>query len=63
MTALGGILTHLSRPPPRYQPSNITYAHLPPLMGVSRKLKKRVLYERMAERALRDLEVWLSPRP
>ena len=62
-TALGGILTHLSRPQPRYQPSNITWAHIPPLEGVSRKLKKRARYEAMAERALRDLEGWLSPRP
>ena len=67
-TALGGILTHLSRKPPgseshkkpRYQPSNITWAHLPPLEGTSRKLKKRVRYEAMAERALVDLGVWLA---
>ena len=58
-TALGGILTHLSRPQPRYQPSNITWAHLPPLEGKSRKLKKRARYEMMAERALADLQAWL----
>jgi methylenetetrahydrofolate--tRNA-(uracil-5-)-methyltransferase len=62
-TALGGILTHLSRPQPRYQPSNITWAHLPPLTGAGRKLKKRARYEAMAERALLDLEAWLSTRP
>ncbi|APR75500.1 tRNA:m(5)U-54 MTase gid [Minicystis rosea] len=58
-TALGGILTHLSRPQPRYQPSNITWAQMPPLEGKSRKLKKRARYEMMAERALADLTAWL----
>jgi methylenetetrahydrofolate--tRNA-(uracil-5-)-methyltransferase len=58
-TALGGILTHLSRPQPRYQPSNITWAHIPPLEGKDRRLKKRARYEVMAERALADLSGWL----
>jgi methylenetetrahydrofolate--tRNA-(uracil-5-)-methyltransferase len=59
-TALGGILTHLGRKQPRYQPSNITWAHLPPLEGGGRRLKKRERYEAMAQRALADLEGWLS---
>ena len=56
-TALGGILTHLGRPGPtgKYQPSNITWAHLPPLEGAHRKLKKRDRYAKLAERALADL--------
>ncbi len=56
-TALGGILTHLSRVGPSgvYQPSNITWAHFPPLEGQSRKIKKRARYELLAERALADL--------
>ncbi len=56
-TALGGILTHLGRPGPtgKYQPSNITWAHLPPLEGTGRKLKKRDRYAKLAERALADL--------
>jgi methylenetetrahydrofolate--tRNA-(uracil-5-)-methyltransferase len=70
-TALGGILTHLSRRPPgsesssksRYQPSNITWAHLPPLEGTGKKLKKRARYEAMADRALRDLATWLGAPP
>jgi methylenetetrahydrofolate--tRNA-(uracil-5-)-methyltransferase len=57
-TALGGIRTHLARKVERYQPSNITWAHLPPLANV--RLKKRDRYEAMAERALRDLDGWLS---
>jgi methylenetetrahydrofolate--tRNA-(uracil-5-)-methyltransferase len=59
-TALGGILTHLGRKQPRYQPSNITWAHLPPLEGQKKRLKKRDRYEAMAERALADLAGWLG---
>jgi methylenetetrahydrofolate--tRNA-(uracil-5-)-methyltransferase len=62
-TALGGILTHLGRPQPSYQPSNITWAHMPPLEGASKRLKKRDRYEAMAARALRDLEAWRSSDP
>jgi hypothetical protein len=50
-TALGGILTHLARKQPRYQPSNITWAHLPPLEGQLKRLKKRERYDAMAARA------------
>jgi methylenetetrahydrofolate--tRNA-(uracil-5-)-methyltransferase len=57
-TALGGILTHLARKQPRYQPSNITWAHLPPLEGQLKRLKKRERYDAMAERALRDGAAW-----
>jgi methylenetetrahydrofolate--tRNA-(uracil-5-)-methyltransferase len=62
-TALGGLLTHLTREQPSYQPSNITWAHVPPLEGVSRKLPKRARYEALAERALRDLEIWRASSP
>lgn len=57
-TALGGLLAHLRRPNPHFQPSNITWAHLPPLEN--RRLKKRDRYEAMAERALTDLSAWVS---
>ena len=57
-TALGGIRTHLARKVDRYQPSNITWAHLPPLANA--RLKKRDRYEAMADRALRDLETWVA---
>jgi len=58
-TAFGGLLTHMSREQPSYQPSNITWAHMPPLEDVKqRKLVKRAKYEVMAERALKDLEAW-----
>lgn len=68
-TALGGILTQLARKHPkmRYQPSNITWAHIPPLDGKHRRAKKRERYQRMADRALADIAPWLeaigSPAP
>ena len=55
-TALGGIVTHLGRNPADYQPSNITFSHIAPWDGP--RLKKREKYEAMAERALRDLEIF-----
>ena len=57
-TALGGLLTHVSRPQPVYQPSNITWACVAP--HENRKLKKRDRYQAMSERALVDLDAWLA---
>ena len=59
-TALGGLVTHISRHPDAYQPSNITFAHLPPWQGP--RLAKREKYQAMAERALSDLGAWLERR-
>ena len=60
-TALGGIRTHLMRPNERFQPSNITWACMPP--AENRRLKKRDRYQFMSERALVDLETWLGSAP
>ncbi len=58
-TAFGGLMTHLGREQPSYQPSNITWAHVPPLEDAKqRKLAKRAKYEEMAARALEALEPW-----
>jgi methylenetetrahydrofolate--tRNA-(uracil-5-)-methyltransferase len=57
-TALGGIRTHLARKQPLYQPSNITFSHIPPFEN--RRLKKRERYMALAERALRDIDVWIG---
>jgi methylenetetrahydrofolate--tRNA-(uracil-5-)-methyltransferase len=57
-TALGGVLTHLSRETKDYQPSNVTWAWLPPLEGG--RLKKRERYEAMSARALDALARWLD---
>jgi methylenetetrahydrofolate--tRNA-(uracil-5-)-methyltransferase len=59
-TALGGVLTHLTRVRDDYQPSNVTWAWLPPLGD--RRLKKRERYEAMGERALADLAMWTQAR-
>lgn len=56
-TAHGGLLTHLSRNEKDYQPSNITFSHVPPLEGT--RLKKRERYQAIAERALVDLDAWI----
>ena len=60
-TALGGIRTHLLRENARFQPSNITWACLPPPEDA--KLRKRERYQAMAERALVDQEAWLATAP
>jgi methylenetetrahydrofolate--tRNA-(uracil-5-)-methyltransferase len=59
-TALGGVRTHLARVggAGSYQPSNVTWAWLPPMPN--RRLKKRERYEAMGARALEDLAAWMS---
>jgi methylenetetrahydrofolate--tRNA-(uracil-5-)-methyltransferase len=57
-TALGGIRTHLGRPQPSFQPSNITWACMPP--HENRKLKKRERYAALSERALVAFDAWLA---
>lgn len=59
-TAHAGLLAHTRRHADDYQPSNVTFAHLPPWEG--RRLQKRARYEAMAERALKDLDAWLAKR-
>jgi len=60
-TALAGIRTHLMRKVPGYQPSNITWACMPP--HEARKMKKRDRYTALAERALAALDGWLAEAP
>jgi methylenetetrahydrofolate--tRNA-(uracil-5-)-methyltransferase len=60
-TALGGIRTHLMRASDRFQPSNITWACIPP--PPNKRLKKKDRYQVMADRALADLHAWLSSAP
>jgi methylenetetrahydrofolate--tRNA-(uracil-5-)-methyltransferase len=54
-------LTHLSREIAPYQPSNVTWAWLPPVGD--RRLRKRERYAAMAERALADLARWIEAAP
>ncbi len=59
-TALGGLLTHLQTPRDDFQPSNLTWALLPPVTDPKvKKLPKRERLERGAQRALDDLAGWL----
>jgi hypothetical protein len=60
-TALGGVRTHLARETDRFQPSNITWACIPP--PPDGKLRKRERYQAMADRALSDLDRWLDTAP
>ncbi|MFO0627809.1 MAG: FAD-dependent oxidoreductase [Polyangiales bacterium] len=60
-TALGGLLTHLRGNGSAFQPSNITWAHVPPLVETGRKkIPKRERYERLAARALDDIAPWVA---
>ena len=63
-TALGGILTHLSRKPlagAKYQPSNITWALVEPLAPQGgKKMKKRDRYDLLAERGLKDIDAFAA---
>jgi methylenetetrahydrofolate--tRNA-(uracil-5-)-methyltransferase len=61
-TALGGLMRHLSTPTDRFQPSNVTFALLPPVEATGKKISKEQRGERMAERALADLEAFWSVR-
>jgi methylenetetrahydrofolate--tRNA-(uracil-5-)-methyltransferase len=56
-SAHGGLLTQLTRNPTDYQPSNVTFSHLPPWDGP--RLAKRTKYEAMAARALISLREWM----
>ncbi|MCC6647706.1 MAG: methylenetetrahydrofolate--tRNA-(uracil(54)-C(5))-methyltransferase (FADH(2)-oxidizing) TrmFO [Polyangiaceae bacterium] len=59
-TALAALSSHLRRETKDFQPSNVTWAHFPPLADAS--LKKRERYLAMADRALADLAPWAEAR-
>jgi len=57
-TALGGLYRHVRTARDDFQPSNVVWSMVPRLPG--RKIRKRRLRrEKLAERALRDLNPWL----
>jgi methylenetetrahydrofolate--tRNA-(uracil-5-)-methyltransferase len=64
-SALGAVRTHLKgrgeESQGDYQPSNVTWAWLPPL--ADRRMRKRERYEAMARRALADLARWVEEAP
>jgi len=55
-TAHAGLLRQTSRHADDYQPSNITFSHLPPWEG--KRLGKRDRYQAIAERAIAALDAW-----
>jgi methylenetetrahydrofolate--tRNA-(uracil-5-)-methyltransferase len=57
-TALGSLLSHLSRPSDDFQPSNVVFSMFPAL-DESRRMGKRDRHALRAERALVDLNPWL----
>lgn len=58
VTAHHGLLVQTRRGEDNYQPSNITFSHLPPWEGS--RLKKRAKYEAMAERSLHALDGFIA---
>jgi methylenetetrahydrofolate--tRNA-(uracil-5-)-methyltransferase len=58
LSAHGGLLTQLARNAEDYQPSNVTFSHLPPWDGP--RLPKRTKYEAMSARALASLRAWMQ---
>ena len=57
-TALGGLYRHLRTPKEDFQPSNVVWSMVPRLPGKKIR-KRRFRREKLAERALRDLNGWL----
>jgi len=55
-TAHAGLIRQTSRHADDYQPSNITFSHLPPWEG--KRLGKRDRYQAVAERAIAALDAW-----
>jgi methylenetetrahydrofolate--tRNA-(uracil-5-)-methyltransferase len=55
-------MRHLATPTDRYQPSNVTFALLPPIEFVGKKCSKEQRGQLMAERAFLDLESFWSVR-
>lgn len=56
-TMIGGLLGHLRRSEGTFQPSNVTWAMVPPVDGVRRKSDRKTA---RGARALRDLDAWLA---
>ncbi|HTU57105.1 MAG TPA: methylenetetrahydrofolate--tRNA-(uracil(54)-C(5))-methyltransferase (FADH(2)-oxidizing) TrmFO [Polyangiales bacterium] len=57
-TALGSLLSHLRKPNARFQPSNVVFSMFPEM--VTGRIGKRERHTALAQRALTDLNPWLS---
>lgn len=61
-TALGGLLRHLSTEQKHFQPTNVTFALIPPVVYEGKKPSKEQRGEALAARALADLQAYWSVR-
>ncbi len=59
-TTLGGLLRRLNTNHNDFQPSNVTWAHVAPIQGKMSKAAKKAA---LAQRAMKDLEAWLTKAP
>jgi methylenetetrahydrofolate--tRNA-(uracil-5-)-methyltransferase len=61
-TALGALLSHLRKPNPKFQPSNVVFSMFPELVSVPARGRsgKRERHLALAKRALEDLNPWLE---
>jgi methylenetetrahydrofolate--tRNA-(uracil-5-)-methyltransferase len=63
-TAIGALAYYVSHAEPRnYQPTNITFGIMPPLVpGADRRVSRKKADRKVAlsERALADLDVWME---
>lgn len=56
-TTLGALMAHLTNTKAPFQPSNITWAHVPP---IPQRMKKELKKQALAQRAMSDLHDWLA---
>jgi methylenetetrahydrofolate--tRNA-(uracil-5-)-methyltransferase len=57
-SALGSLLSHLRKPNPKFQPSNVVFSMFPEM--VTGRMGKRERHTALAKRALTDLDPWLT---
>jgi methylenetetrahydrofolate--tRNA-(uracil-5-)-methyltransferase len=57
-TMLGGMIGHLREPNQDFQPSNVMWSMVPSIEG--RRMRKRLRRDAQSERALQDIESWLT---
>lgn len=56
-TTIGALMAHLTNTKTPFQPSNITWAHVPP---IPQRMKKELKKQALADRAMSDLRDWLA---
>jgi len=54
------VIAHLRKPSDDFQPTNVVWSLFPALDDPKLRKDKKGRHEKMAERALADLETWIS---